>query len=208
MPTDRPAKKAVASAKKTTHKGRTTEAQQVDPRNPNDLQVTSASEWGQSTAPAEEGFVTPLPSGNVVRMQRTMDMPIMLATGRIPNPLAGIVSEMQETGSNVFPEESAKDMKVMQQLMNLLDSVFCNAVLEPKFSMPDVRDDSEDDKQYADRINKWRPPAGTVSIFNVVLQDKMYVYAVAQGAAADLARFRAESQIDVLSVPAGADMGD
>jgi hypothetical protein len=208
MPNDRPAKKARAATKKTTHEGRVTESERVDPRNPNNLTITSADQWGQSTAPAEEGFITPLPSGNVVRMQRTMDLPIMLASGQIPNPLATIVSEMMETGSQTFPQESAKDMRVMKQLMNLLNRVFCNAVLEPRFEMPEVQGEEESEEDYFSRINAWKPKPGNVNIFDVVLQDKMFVYAVAQGAAADLARFRSQSESDVFSLPAGSNLGE
>ena len=208
MPSDRPAKKAAAPKKSTQHQGRTTTSEKIDPRNPNKLQVTTPEAWGTAPAPAEEGFITELPTGNVIRMMRTMDLPVMLATGQIPNPLASIVSEMMESGSQVFPAEQARDMQVMKQLMNLLNTIFCNAVLEPRFTMPEIQGEEESDEDYSKRINKWSPREGTVSIFNVVLQDKMYVYAVAQGAAADLGRFRSQSEGDFLAVPAGPGLGD
>lgn len=150
--------------------------------------------------------MTELPSGNVVRMTRTFDLPILLSSGKIPNPLAAIVVEMMETRQESFPQ--TEDETVLKQLMDLLNSCFCNAVLEPRFSMPDVQTSEETDEDYYARLEDWQPDPGTVSIYNVLLQDKMYVYAVAQGAAADLARFRAEQAKSVFASPTGTDMGN
>lgn len=211
-PTDRPAKKAAAPKKQAQHKGRTTEVEPINfrdlvekARNPDNLQVTPVEAWGRNTTSVEEGFVAKLPSGNVVRMTRTLDLAELLSTGRIPNPLAGIVQSMMEKGETSFPETN--DMKTIEQLMDLLNTTFCRAVLEPRFSMPSVRKHNEKVDDYYERINAWEAPERTVPIFDVLLQDKMFVFAVAQGAAADLALFREQPGADVFSLPTVEDLG-
>ena len=205
MPTDRPAKKAAATTKSTIHEGRATQSKPVNPQNPNDLQVTSADAWGTHAPTVEEGFVTSLPSGNVVRMTRTLDLPELLATGRIPNPLASVVKEMMSKGITEFPP--TEDLDTVEQLMELLNATFCKAVLEPRFTHPGPRKHSEEMDSYLARVEAWQAPEGSVAVYNVLLQDKLFVFAVAQGAAADLARFREQPGSDIFSLPAGEDMG-
>ena len=204
MPNDRPAKKAAASNKKVQHKGRTTLAEAAS--NPKDLQVTPASEWGKKSAPVEEGFVTELPSGNVVRMTRTLDLPSLLATGQIPNPLAGIVKQMMEDGQAVPP--ATNDMNVIVQMMDMFNSQFVKSVLEPQFDMPAVRKHNESDEAYQKRLSEWEPEEGKISVFDVQLMDKMFVFAVGQGAPADLALFREQQSATFQLLQAGEGMGD
>jgi len=173
-----------------------------------DLQVTTASEWGKSkTQPVEDGLLVPLPSGNVVKVRRTMDMMALLRAGRIPNPLAGIVQKMIDTGNanlaDAMKSSGPQTAKVSQQLLDLLDQTWMRAVIEPEFDAPDLRGQLKDASgknikpdethdEYLARIENWKPEEGKISIFDVDNDDKMYVFGVAQGAAVDLARFRSE----------------
>lgn len=124
MPTANPSKKTPAKKRAAQkHEGRITTP--FDSRNPKNLQVTPVEAWGKQQTSTEEGFVTELPSGNVVRMTRTLDLAEMLSTGRIPNPLAAIVQDMMAKGTEVFPPTD--DMKTIEQLMDLLNATFCRA---------------------------------------------------------------------------------
>lgn len=176
------------------------------------LEVTSAEAWGRKKSTVD-GFVTELPSGNVVKMRRTLDLPVLLQTGQIPNPLAHIVQGMMQQGTSEFPKEM-QDMKAVQQLMELLDSTVERCFIEPQVSrpIPKGRDPeigpNETDEEFMARLSEWKPEAGKVSIFDIELPDKMYVFSVAQGAAADLARFRQESAAALGDVSLGEGVQD
>lgn len=172
------------------------------------VQVTSAAEWGaKKEEPVEDGILVPLPSGNVVRVRRTMDMMALLRAGRIPNPLAGIVQKMIDTGNvdlaGAMKKTGPESAKASQQLLDLLDGTWMNAVMEPAFDAPVPRGQLKDEggklikpqetqDEYMLRLEGWQPKEGKVSIFDVKMDDKMYVFGISQGAAVDLARFRAE----------------
>lgn len=179
------------------------------PTEQKDLQVTSASEWGKQAPAVEEGFITELPTGNVIRMRRTMDMLVLLRTGQIPNPLAGIVKKMIDSGDPNFPTDNATASAYAPQLLDLLDRTWMKAVIEPVFDAPPPqgKDENglnieEDDDQYIERIARWRPKDGAISVFDVDVNDKLYVLIVAQGAAADLAKFREVTDESLASVQA------
>lgn len=155
------------------------------------LQVTTPGEWGKKQVAEEEGFITELPSGNVIRMRRTMNMLTLLRQGRIPNPLASIVQKMIDTREINFNQVDA-DGKMAIQLLDMLDEGWLSAVIEPTFDGPEPRKPNESAEDFTERLNQWRPKEGAISVFDVDVQDKMYVFAVAQGAAADIARFREE----------------
>lgn len=176
------------------------------------LTPTSATEWGKAQAAPEEGFITPLPSGNVVRMKRSMDMMALLATGKIPNPLAKIVSTMIDQGNPNFPTEQM-DPAALRQLMNLLNDTACKVVLEPKFSQPIPQGKvpgkpKETWDEYVERVAEWVPDTGTISIFDVETEDKMFIMAVAQGGAADLTKFRDEQNAIMAGVQTGEGVGE
>jgi hypothetical protein len=172
-----------------------------------DLQVTSPSNWNKQQTPVEDGQLVPLPSGNVVRVRRTMNMMSLLRAGRIPNPLAGIVQKMIDTGNidlaGAMQRTGPESVKASQQLLDLLDSTWMLCVTEPDFDAPTPRGEltdvggrktkpNETQDEYLARLVDWKPEDGKISIFDVGMDDKMYVFGVSQGAAVDLARFRAE----------------
>lgn len=169
------------------------------------LQVTSVEEWGKKSAPPEEGFICPLPSGSVARVKRTLDMPLLLKAGKIPNPLAGIVQRMIDTRSTDFPTEEM-DAETLGQLYDLLIQNAYKMILEPPVDMPDPRGTKdgipikETAEEYQERLSKWQPKKGHLSIFAIEVPDMVYLFAVGQGAAADLESFRAE-QVPTLDAP-------
>lgn len=196
---------------------------------------TSISSWKKGPAIPKptraEGFIVDLPSENVVLMTRTMDMPILLKTGKIPNPLAGIVQRMIDTRNPEYPQE-AMDTEVMMQLLDLMHETIVRCVLEPPFDMPAPRvrsgKDIETAEDYQQRLSEWTPDftedgerehitlmdsdpehekscecERKISVWDMYMDDRLYIFAVAQGAAADLASFRKEQERNVADLQAG-----
>ena len=168
------------------------------PTDNQNLKPTAVSDWGKAPS-TDPGFIVTLPSGSVVRARRTLDLPVLLKAGKIPNPLATIVGEMIEKRQVNFPQEAANDPRAVQQLYELLDQTWMRAVLEPAFAAPEERKEGETWEQYTDRVREWDVPRDedgnplAISIFSVELTDKFYIFSIAQGAAVDLARFHSES---------------
>lgn len=158
------------------------------------LQPTSASDWGKATA--NDGFVTTLPSGHVARVRRTLDLPILIKSGQIANPLKSILKKMMDSGGggNIMEEVQADASgKSSEQLLDLLNDTTVRVMVEPRVSQPPRQERGEDWDAYTDRIAGWDPDPGTVSVFKIDMPDKMFLFAVAQGMAADLEMFRHQS---------------
>lgn len=207
--------KSKAKAKTKKKGGRTTEKKQKAKEITGDgladqtLTPTAAGAWKKvDEQPADEvGFIAELPSGNVIRMTRSLDMPILLKTGQIPNPLAGLVQKMIDTRSTTIPMDSTDPTSLMQ-LLDLLNETAAKVVLSPKFSCPERRGKKETGEQYQERLEGWEPDPGTLSIWDMTMEDKFFVFAVAQGAAADLARFRDEQERSLADLQASEGVRD
>lgn len=160
------------------------------------LKPTSVSDWRRpvdSVLEADrEGFIVELPSGNVIRMTRTMDMATLLKTGKIPNPLAGIVQSMIDNHTPIFPK-TIKEGDAIMQLLDLMNEMAVRCIMEPPFDMPEARQKNETAEQYQDRLSTWEPAEGKISVWDLTPEDRQYIFAISQGAAADLASFREES---------------
>lgn len=170
------------------------------------LKPTAATEWKKPLdfiVPMDrEGFIVDLPSGNVVRMTRTMDMAHLLKMGKIPNPLAGIVQGMIDQRTDKFPDDM--DTGAISQLLDLMNEMAVRCIIEPPFAMPDRRKPDETGEQYQDRLSQWQAPEGKVSVWDLSPEDRQYIFAISQGAAADLASFRAWQEELVASLQDGA----
>lgn len=169
-----------------------------------DAVPTSPEAWGRSSsANKADGFVVELPSGNFAKIRRTLDLPTLLRSGQIPNPLAGIVRKsMAEGDPNILRDISQKDSgPVLEQLLDLMDSVVCKSMIEPPVSRPEIIKGESFD-EYSERTANWNPEPGTISIFAIDTSDKLYIFAVSQGMATDLASFRSQASAVVLGVPA------
>jgi hypothetical protein len=186
------------------------------PDGEDDLKITTAEEWNTPAhIPREVGIVVTLPSGRNVRVRRTMDMMTLLQSGRLPNPLAQIVNDMITTGDGDLQKalRETEDPEAVRQLFDLMNQTMAKTFVEPQVSSPPPRERDEDWDAYMKRIDLPEREAdeseedfqkryfrdgwhrkGTVSVFDIEMPDKMYVFAVAQGAASDLARFRDESE--------------
>ena len=169
-------------------------------RAPDRRQITSAAAWSSQQ---EDGIVTELPSGKIVLVVRKMDLPVMLKSGRIPNPLAGIIQEMIGSGDVNTSTEQFSDPEVFQQMMEMVDASVSSAMVQPKAIRPPVRgvnqatsihfDESEEAVQA--RWDEYEstladPEKNTISTDWISVEDKMFIFFFAQGGAADLATFR------------------
>lgn len=170
-------------------------AEQAVPARP-----TSATEWRTKRT---EGMLVTLPSGNVVRAKRTMDLMTLLRTGTIPNPLRGLIDGMiqgQAKGKpqTVNPDELSDEG--FKQFLELLDSTIVKAVLEPPVvetpTPPMPPEDIEDQEAYAKyqeemiTWEQWEPEPGHISTSDFDLEDKMFIFLVAHGMVNDLSSFR------------------
>ena len=169
-------------------------------------QPTSPDQWNRGqTVGSTVGFIVELPSGNVARVRRTLDLPTMLKAGRIPNPLADTIAKSIAGGGDGI-EPSELDRTQLMQMLDLVDSVVARMMVEPKVSAPEPRMPDEEDEIYSKRLDSWVPDEGTLSIFDLELNDKMFLFYVGQGAAVDLQRFREESGLAVAGVPTVEDV--
>lgn len=178
----------------------TTEEESAQEEGQSTRQPTRASEWGKNKAKAQ-GFLVDLPSGESAVVRRTLDLPMLLDTGRIPNPLAGIVRTMMETGATNFPKDQMAG-KAIQQFLGLLNDQVCRIMIEPPVSRPRAQEPGEEWESYVEDIKDWIPDEGTVSIFDIEMDDKMFLFAVGQGMATDLSTFREQQEQVVDSVQA------
>ena len=147
-----------------------------------ELQVTTVAEH-RNREP--EGFLTKCPSGLVVKMRRTLDLHVLLKSGRIPNPLATIVQSMIDRG-DVELDPSKVEGKAMQQMLAMVDECVVKAVIAPKIILLGEGDELPED---------------ALDISEVDPDDRMFIYSVAQGGAADLDNFRAQQDRVMASVP-------
>lgn len=156
-----------------------------------ELQVTSAQTWRTQ---AKEGFVTELPSGNVARIRRTMNLFDMLEKGEIPNPLAGRIKEMINAGSGGIPTVTGPDAdEAVPQLLDLIADQVVQIFVEPRVERQPKDWDVE-------KQGKWEPSEGAIAIDDITMQDRMFVFAFAQGMALDLEAFRRQSE-EIMATP-------
>lgn len=163
-------------------------------------QITSAASWAKQDI---DGLVTELPSGKIVLLVRKLDLPIMLRTGRIPNPLSGIIHASMSSGKGELPIDQFNDPIVFEQMMNMVDASVSSAMVEPKAIRPPVKGErpstslafSESDEDFQKRWDEYEAvladiEANTISTDWIALEDKIFIFYFAQGGAADLATFR------------------
>lgn len=129
----------------------------------------------------QRGFLVELPSGKKVRMVRTLDVMEMLKAGTIPNPLRSIVQSMIDQGTQTIPEETKRDTELLMQMNELMDRCVSKAVIDPKvYLVPE-----------GENPGTWNPDdEHGISISDLEVQDKAFIYQVAQGGATDLEQFR------------------
>jgi hypothetical protein len=147
--------------------------------------ITPGRAWRQ---PREEGFVKALPSGHVARL-RPVDMSVLLASGEIPDiltPLAvSTIMDGADTEKLANPENLAEHTSEMIRFFNLV----CKAAfLEPRIVDAPQGDDE-------------------ISIEDVEMSDRSFVYALVTQPVEVLRTFRLDKTPNVDPVSDGQDNG-
>lgn len=174
----------------------TDESEQFDSL-PEPTEATTKANW---RSPRKEGFFVPLPSGNVARLRRTLDLVTLIKSGRIPNALMGVVNEMitgkrkQLNLNEVAPEQ-------MLELMKLVDDCIPSIFLEPKVQAPPKNIPLEE-------LADWEPEGDAIAIGDIDQQDRMFAFAFAQGGPRDLKTFREQQSESLEGLPDGAGLPD
>lgn len=176
-------------------------------------QITSAASWAKQET---DGVVTELPTGKIVLLVRKLDLPVMLRSGRIPNPLSGIIQGMISSGKSELPTEQFNDPVIFEQMMNMVDASVSAAMVQPKAIRPPVKGEhpatsiafSESDEAFQKRWDEYEAilddvEANTISTDWIALEDKIFIFYFAQGGAADLATFR-KSTGDAMAAISGS----
>ena len=143
-----------------------------------ELQITSGSEWRKENS---EGILLQLPSGKVARI-RSIDVSLMLKLGRIPDQLT------QQIVDAVFGDERGKPMDFdiktperMKMFLSLMDGI-----VETCFILP--------------RIVKVVTTEDEITVDDVEIQDKMFLFQLLNRPASALATFPEKQVDDVASV--------
>lgn len=157
-----------------------------------DSGVTPPTEWRGGRFSGQ--YIT-LPSGNRARVKRTLSLITAMENGTLPNPLSKHIDTMLKAGmgnpnTTASPEEQKNealkqfanmDQEAIVQLFKLIEDEVCEIFVSPKVErVPEGEDPA-----------KWRPEdPDTLALSDLTWEDKLYAYNFAQGAPADLARFR------------------
>lgn len=154
--------------------------------------ITPISQWKSNTG---IGQVIELPSGNFVKLRRTMNLTTLLSSGKIPNPLADIVRGMISTGKTEM-NIGELDKDAAMQFAVLVHEQIQEIFIKPKVQ---ARPDDWDDDEHG----VWIPDADAMDINMLSFEDQMYAFTWAQGAATDLATFRTRAIESMATVQHG-----
>lgn len=189
--------------------------EQQNPVQPEVLTPTPAAEW--AGAIQVEGSDVKLPSGNVARV-RQISPQTLLASGMIPNPLMGIISQAINSHQGMPPkamEKLAEDPKKMVEALLLFDRVLAHCMVMPEVKMPPPCRECE---QYANvpkhdpevrgnhKYNEAPRESGILYADVVDMHDKMFVFQWAVGGVRDLESFREGLAAGMGDVPDGEDV--
>jgi hypothetical protein len=142
--------------------------------------VTPASAWNSERL---RGFAVKLPSGNVCFVKRTLDLMILLKSGRIPNPLANEIQKQIDSGSPNLDMQSMEP-EPLDQLLQLVDETIAKMVIKPQVMLVPEGENGL----------TWSPPEGCVSIADFTPEDRFFLFQVAQGGVTDLESFRQQQE--------------
>ena len=158
---------------------------------------TAASEWRK---PAE-GFIVTLPSGKSAKVRRSLDILEMMKSGKIPNVLKGVVAEAirEKDPSKINLEELDPD--VIGDMFSMVDQVVIGMFIEPKVLPNPPQNDGEQDWEFQVRLETTNPPEGYIWLDDIDVEDRMFLFNVAQGGTTDVVQFRAEQAAAMGTVP-------
>lgn len=160
---------------------------------PEPRQASPVGNWKKRTKEPIE-----LPSGEFMRIRR-MSMSTLMATGKIPNSLIGVIKKSLDKGVAKGAAEAQDEMgdllsqpKVMQEMGTFLDDLIVLISLEPKV-MPTPKKESDrlEDVLYADEVDE---------------DDKSYLFGIVSGGPADLAKFREATAANVAALSGLSDL--
>lgn len=141
-----------------------------------------------------EGRLLQLPSGLVVRAMR-VDLQTFIARGSVPNPLMTVVQEALAKGDKanipemVGLEDGSVDLEMVNEMMEIVDSVLVETVLAPKVHpLPAEGEEPNDELLYVNDVDP---------------EDKMFIFQWAVGGTDDVERFREEAGADLASLAQG-----
>lgn len=141
---------------------------------------TPASAW---RSPRKSAFLVNLPSGNQALVRRTFDLFDRLKDGTIPNPLRSIVLKQidEKPTDNIKMADLGEE--AMSQMLVIMNETVVKVMVEPRVQIP------PDDASFS-----WEPDEGFISIDDLDLRDRIFLFNLAQGGTADLASFRQQAE--------------
>jgi len=145
------------------------------PMQEQELQVTNASQWGKVVT---EGKLVPLPGGNVARLKKYNIM-YLSKIGKIPNKLQAVVQGFISDPAGADLSKVAADKDGIANMMELLDITVEMCFVEPKVVRPKKGQELAEDE---------------ISIEDVELNDKLYVFEWAQGEVDSVEAFREKQE--------------
>jgi hypothetical protein len=147
---------------------------------------TSAANW-RGAGPASK--VTELPSGNAVKIRKSVSLIGLLKAGRIPNPLMPVVRTMMKSTA---PKDLEKvmDENFILQMNELIDLIVTLALVEPRcYAVPQPEKD-ESNEDYYIRLDNWQPPEGGISLLDLSEEDKQFIFSFIQSGVTEVEPFR------------------
>lgn len=153
----------------------------------NGLVLTPVSEWRNNS---RRGITVQLPSGNVIRMRRTIDMMTLLRSGVLPNPLSDIFTSMLDR-STAKPEPTKMTPEALRQMDAFISDTVASCVMFPKvYKVPE-----------GENAASWEPvDEEGISIEEFTQADRNFIFRVAQGGPTDLESFREEQKTVLASL--------
>ena len=164
-----------------------------------DPNVTPPDQWNGGRF---SGQIVLLPSGNRVRLRRTLSLMDAMKSGTLPNPLTKLIEDSLKFATRGTPTTEAEakeqeqealksfmdmDQEGQMQLFELIDNECVQIFMSPKLVIPPKTDENGDPVD----ARLWKPEnPDEMSIVDVSWDDRIYAYNWAQGAPMDLARFR------------------
>lgn len=174
----------MSTSKSTTAKPRKAAAKKVtspvEPRPaeipPEDVEVSSVSEWKKSNAPLT------LPSGKRMKI-RSVGFQAFMKAGIIPNSLMSVVQSAIDKGQK-DPDLDVSSTEQVEDMMKMMDDVIVFVAVAPEVKpAPKQNERRSDDILYVDEIDE---------------EDKTFIFGVCTGGTRNVEQFRKE-QADSLA---------
>lgn len=134
--------------------------------------VTPASEWHAQRTESEQGYVVPLPSGNVVRL-RPVALDVLILSGKLPDILTPIAAKSLWTETKT--DDIASQVEMAKGFIDLINIIVPAALLYPRITETPQYDDD-------------------VRLDDIDFRDRVHIFQVATQPAAALYSFRREQE--------------